>query len=461
MSHMSQLFHILKKDARCFSAEIALLLALSVASAWMQARNPYHSYWSEASQLLTMLAAVYLIARVVQAEALDGDRQFWITRPYRWNSLLAAKLLFIVVFAGLPVFFTHAGALALMQLSPASWLAPLAAANIRLLIAALVAATLASVTKGIAQYCLLAVLAFYGGAFVSEMIAPTWTRELLPQYWPFLAATAAAMALGILLVAYRTRWTVACRVAAIGACLLWAPLVSVTPASERPITEITPEPKESASVEIKVDGIQSASSVASMRQGERRVSLPELTISVRGIPDGLGISAYRLAADFQGASGRKVSWQVQPLWGTEVQGTDHPVFKSAIVPRSNEGDRPGLLQITSHMQLVRWHPRTVTLTRAPIDVFPGLQCYLGPQDRPVCRAPGRWPSLDVRIVAAGTTLPLGQPLFPGGFGLDLFVERMSRNADSEVTLLVGERLGWFTRHTEVDGVRPMDLVPAR
>jgi hypothetical protein len=45
---MSQIWHILKKDVRGFSAEIGLLLAVSMARAWMQARHPYHSDWSQA-----------------------------------------------------------------------------------------------------------------------------------------------------------------------------------------------------------------------------------------------------------------------------------------------------------------------------------------------------------------------------------------------------------------------------
>jgi hypothetical protein len=43
-----------------------------------------------------------LLARVVQAERLTGHTQFWITRPYRWPLLLAAKLLFAAVFIYLP-----------------------------------------------------------------------------------------------------------------------------------------------------------------------------------------------------------------------------------------------------------------------------------------------------------------------------------------------------------------------
>jgi hypothetical protein len=43
-----------------------------------------------------------LIARVVHAESLVGDQQFWVTRPYEWKKLLAAKALFLVAWIGVP-----------------------------------------------------------------------------------------------------------------------------------------------------------------------------------------------------------------------------------------------------------------------------------------------------------------------------------------------------------------------
>jgi hypothetical protein len=46
----------------------------------------------------------FLISRVVQSESLVGDRQFWITRPYEWKKLLAAKTLMILFFINLPLF---------------------------------------------------------------------------------------------------------------------------------------------------------------------------------------------------------------------------------------------------------------------------------------------------------------------------------------------------------------------
>ena len=42
-----------------------------------------------------------LTARVVHDEPLIGDRQFWLTRPYEWKKLLAAKALFLACWVGL------------------------------------------------------------------------------------------------------------------------------------------------------------------------------------------------------------------------------------------------------------------------------------------------------------------------------------------------------------------------
>ena len=56
--------------------------------------------------LLTVLIPVswwLLIARVIHAETLVGDRQFWLTRPYEWKKLLGAKALFLAVFLYLPL----------------------------------------------------------------------------------------------------------------------------------------------------------------------------------------------------------------------------------------------------------------------------------------------------------------------------------------------------------------------
>ena len=58
------------------------------------------------------LACWNLIIAVIHEEKLPGDRQYWLTRPYSWKDLLAAKALFVAAFINLPLFVWHVGAFA-------------------------------------------------------------------------------------------------------------------------------------------------------------------------------------------------------------------------------------------------------------------------------------------------------------------------------------------------------------
>jgi hypothetical protein len=107
---MMQMFHIFRKDVRHLWVELGVyagLLAVFVVA------EPYTWAGAAVSGIqLVMLAGLLkllipvmwlsLVARLVQDEALVGDRQFWMTRPYAWGSLLAAKVLFVAVCVVLP-----------------------------------------------------------------------------------------------------------------------------------------------------------------------------------------------------------------------------------------------------------------------------------------------------------------------------------------------------------------------
>lgn len=112
---MRQILHIFRKDVRHHWPEILVSLAVLIAFAVDQPRK-----WTDQPAperilgtllnilpILMVLAWAFLIVRLVQSESLVGDRQFWITRPYRWYKLLAAKLLSILVFVNLPLFVTQ------------------------------------------------------------------------------------------------------------------------------------------------------------------------------------------------------------------------------------------------------------------------------------------------------------------------------------------------------------------
>jgi hypothetical protein len=99
---MQQALHIFRKDVRFLRLPIALTLALTAAFAWSRAG----SHPAAVQQPITTLLIVawwYLAATAIYKETLVGDRQFWVTRPYRWTSLLAAKSLFLLTFIHLPL----------------------------------------------------------------------------------------------------------------------------------------------------------------------------------------------------------------------------------------------------------------------------------------------------------------------------------------------------------------------
>jgi hypothetical protein len=72
--------------------------------------------------LLAPLAWACLIGLVVEQEPMVGDRQFWTTRPYRRSVLLAAKLLFVVMFVHVPFLLADVYILAMRGFSPLAYL---------------------------------------------------------------------------------------------------------------------------------------------------------------------------------------------------------------------------------------------------------------------------------------------------------------------------------------------------
>jgi len=107
---MRQTVHIFLKDARRSWPYIAVVLAITTILAvltpkWTPAYNPATRTLNDTVDLLQLLLPVawwLAIAHAIHGEELVGDRQFWVTRPYSWKSLFAAKALFCVAFLVLP-----------------------------------------------------------------------------------------------------------------------------------------------------------------------------------------------------------------------------------------------------------------------------------------------------------------------------------------------------------------------
>ncbi len=112
---MKEILHIFKKDVRRHWPEILVSLVFlgffvkvtlhSPGRTAMLAGN-FSWFWLSAESIppLMVLFWIFLTVRLVQGEPLVGDRQWWVTKPYEWWKLLAAKELFQLVFIGLPLF---------------------------------------------------------------------------------------------------------------------------------------------------------------------------------------------------------------------------------------------------------------------------------------------------------------------------------------------------------------------
>jgi hypothetical protein len=219
---MRQALHILKKDARHLWFEIVIVLAVTAAFAFVGARrafwlddpNANRSVAWTMVQILLPLAWWILIARVVYSETLPGDRQFWTTRPYRWTSLLGAKLLFIAMFVNLPWFIADVIILRAYGFAPESQLAGLFTAQLLISVAFLLpVAAVCAVTSGFVQllsagFVLFVVVLAWNTAFPQLVLGATWGAfNWIAVYCAILVAGFGALVILIWQYARRKTWS--------------------------------------------------------------------------------------------------------------------------------------------------------------------------------------------------------------------------------------------------------------
>jgi hypothetical protein len=179
---MKQILNIFRKDARHHWIEISIFILVLAVYVWNEPSRwgptefepRLRSFLSGFITVGVILAALFLIVRVIQGESLVGDRQFWITRPYDWKKLLAAKVMFLLVFIQVPMFLASVVLVVFARFpSPLSFAPDLLVAQVGAIVIALPLIALAVVTPNIAQLLLamLFVVAFMaGGIFLSQYV---------------------------------------------------------------------------------------------------------------------------------------------------------------------------------------------------------------------------------------------------------------------------------------------------
>ena len=239
---MRLIFHILKKDAShlwphalAFAALLATLACSDIVYGLrVDALSSVDSFfYGPLAYIALPLACWNLVIALIHGEGPVGDRQYWLTRPYRWTDLVAAKAMFIVVFVNLPVFLCQCAILASVGIAPLSFLGALLWRQVFFTaLLALPAVALAAVTRTLAQSILGAFLVLLpAGVFYSLMTNRPGRFDWGPEAWIRDSAVAAIVLLGsagIVLLQYWRRRTALSRGALAGtaaAAVLIAALV--------------------------------------------------------------------------------------------------------------------------------------------------------------------------------------------------------------------------------------------
>jgi hypothetical protein len=228
---MKQVLHIFRKDTRRFWPEIVVSLAVVAGLVYV---SPYtwrgeFAYGGHSAvraglvrvvvslPLLVVASWGILITRVIHAESLVGDTQFWVTRPYDWKKLLAAKVLFLAVYLYLPLAVAQWTMLALAGFHP-QWHVAGLLYSLLLITEYLVlpCVALASVTLNMARMVLtlLAVLACFAGFVACAYfgIVGTVNGVNLPDANLILRVALPCLCIAAIGVQYATRRTWVARI---------------------------------------------------------------------------------------------------------------------------------------------------------------------------------------------------------------------------------------------------------
>jgi hypothetical protein len=478
---MRQTLHILKKDARCLRYEIGLILVISGVFAAMHVRAAHgltnDSWWAELALVVT---AAFLIGRLVLAEAIPGDRQFWITRPYRWSSLLGAKLLFIVTFVNLPIFLAHLFILLIDGFPLVSSLPGLLWSQVLLFsFVALPFAALATLNSGMAPFIFSQLIVLAAGFSIWELLVPTSTVRLGGVEWvrdSIALVALAAIATLVLLIQYKRRRTLFSRWFAVGGIVLGAVVFVALPwpAAFAVQSRFSKQPSLGSSIQI---GFSQTS--------EERFWLPQMTpkvalhlpISVQGIPDGTELQADALSISLRSSDGRTTQLSAQDC-GNLTRGSISPsaVTISAVCSVDSsffhaKRGQPVTLRASLYFTLFgNAHSKTIPLTGQPSNAPDGLQCYtdvVKAEWDVYCRTAFRWPARLVYAKLGHTnansfTQSVSYSPFPASLNIDPIETRWASAYAAgpapfepvrDVTIIVEEPLAHLRRDFEAHDVQ--------
>jgi hypothetical protein len=335
---MKQALHIFKKDVRQLRYAIVLVLAATAIFAYngttvfryrpldyiptlaMQARplvaqdfNSGIGFVASSSSDSIMSAVIVfawccLIALAIHADAIPGDRQFWLTRPINRKSLWGAKIVFALAFVNVPVFAAQAAIVAAAGVPITANLSGLIGEQVMLTaLVILPAMAAASITRTMTQFVLLFLATLFIGSGAALMILPFayrmppyafgWAMGALEWVSSFAAAVVVcAASFAVLFVQFMRRRTAVARGLAFAGTLATGVLLMPT-SWMAPIAATMFASASGSTLTAEITRPPSSS----QRYGTSATA--DLSIHINGVPAGTLVVCDAAAVSIEGPSG--------------------------------------------------------------------------------------------------------------------------------------------------------------
>ena len=425
-----QPLHIFQKDLRHLWPETLIVILLFVAFAACAPSGWTSSPYAGVATLVAGLLKVFLmpiswlvvISRLIHDEPLVGDRQFWTSRPYHWAKLLAAKVLFLIVFIYLPFLIMQVYLLRHAGLYPSTVLGPLLHNLLLLTVILIVPITaIAAVTSTFVKLLLSAVGAILYMLVLSGLLL--WFaihRMSPPALTPVFIGIFILLPLIALIYQYATRRTLHARIMLVATPLLIVILLLLTPASALIRQQF---PVATASTDPKLSGLPDVYRPKAARPGRLRTQRDEVELTlpftienmdkdsnfiIQGVSATIDIPGTHWASPYNSVQGQQMN-SSSPVGLVSLTMPLDIFNKVRLTPADVH-----LSLATSHMKLQSASTWKATLLPFSVPGH-GLCSYSNedPDQPPTCRYAFKMPDLNfvtAPLAAASCTQPAAPPV---------------------------------------------------
>ncbi|MCB1021873.1 MAG: hypothetical protein KDC27_18210, partial [Acidobacteria bacterium] len=321
---MRQTLHIFKKDLRRGWPLLlvwAALLVWWIAPVWADPLSA--DVLPDADPLrgaIVILAGVILTALVIQQDGLVGAREFWMTRPIRRGSLLAAKAAFVGLFVAAPPLLLEYALLLRFGLPRALWPAQALELALPWVSVLALAALMASWTHGLPGF-----LAFYAALLLLPNFS-SWIGAVTGSafgvsdlYLPALGLLAVAL----LVVQYATRRrALGIAIGAPLACLVAVAVVRVAPGPV--LSAAQPATLEPLRIQLRPGPGRSSFAVESVGATADRVMDVWFAPAAAAVPPGSTLELSRIEGEIHWDGGGASPFYAAGEWPLEASAARPP-----------------------------------------------------------------------------------------------------------------------------------------